>query len=44
MSQFIQAEEANFKMFRFVNSQADEIEGLENAIVELKEELWKYQA
>jgi len=31
-------------MFRFVNSQADEIEQLENSIQELKDELRKYQA
>jgi len=30
-------------MFRFVNSQADEIEQLENSIQELKDELRKYQ-
>ena len=42
VAEFIKAEEANFKMFRFVNSQADEIEQLENSIQELKDELWKY--
>ena len=29
---FIQAEERNFKMFKFVNQQSDDIEALENQI------------
>lgn len=39
---FIVAEEQNFKMFKFVNSQADEIEYLDKQIEEMKLELKKY--
>lgn len=39
---FIQSEEQNFKMFKFVNSQSDEIEFLNQQIEDMRLELKKY--
>jgi len=36
---FIQAEERNFKMFKFVNAQSEEIEALENQISSAQSEI-----
>ena len=36
---FIQAEERNFKMFKFVNQQSDDIEALENQISSIQSEI-----